>query len=79
MNKYLFLNALKQAMKNNGDNQVSLSNKLKIQQSRISKIMKGQFSRNGKALDLLFEYSKYNEYVETHKLTGEIDKAVAEI
>lgn len=79
MNKHLFLNALKHAMKENGDNQVSLAFKLKIQQSRISKILKGQFSRSGKALDSLMEYSKYHEYIAEHQLTGEIDKAVSEI
>lgn len=66
-------------MKENGDNQKSLSNKLNIQQSRISKILNGQFSRGGKTLDILMEYSKYNEYIVAHKLTGEIDRAVSEI
>jgi transcriptional regulator with XRE-family HTH domain len=79
MNKNLFLNALKHAMDKNGHTQLSLAKELKIEQARISKILSGQFSRGGKIVNILLKYSKYDEYVETRKLTGEIDKAVAEI
>ncbi len=79
MNKNLFLNALKHAMEKNGHTQLSLAKELNIAQPRISKILSGQFSRGGKIVNILLEYSNYNEYIETHKLTGEIDKAVAEI
>lgn len=79
MNKLLFIEAIRSTMKKNGHTQKYLENHLKIHQSQISKILRGDFSRGGKAIELLKEYSLYNEYSEDQFYSVEINRAVAEI
>lgn len=80
MNKYMFLNSLKSAMKRKGHTQLDVAKSTGIHQSQISKILNRRFSReDADTIDRLKEYSNYNEYLKQHQLTGKIDKAVSEI
>jgi len=79
MNKTLFLIALKKAMTSNNHTQIDLANAVNVGQSQISKILNGEFSRKGTAINKLIQYSNYNEYNESELTSPEINKAVAEV
>jgi hypothetical protein len=79
MNKNLFLKSLKSTMETNGHTQKDLENKYEIDQSQISKILNGDFSRKGKAVKSLMKYSNYNEFVESNLISEEINKAISEV
>lgn len=79
MNKNLFLIALKKTMVSNNHTQIDLGNATNIGQSQISKILNGEFSRKGTAIDKLMKYSNYYEYKEFEMTSSEINKAVAEV
>lgn len=80
MNKYIFLNSLKAAMKANGHTQKDVAEIAEIHQSHVSKILNGKFSREEvETINCLKKYSRFDEYLKQHQLTGAIDKAVADI
>jgi len=79
MNKNLFIRALNEQMEINGESQVTLSEKLGIGQSQLSKILSGNFSREGSAIKRLIAYSKYEEYLEKITISDAISKAVLDV
>jgi hypothetical protein len=66
-------------METNGHTQKYLESAYDIDQSQISKILNGEFSRKGKAIKSLMKYSNYNEYIEQALVSDEISKAVSEV
>lgn len=79
MNKFIFIKCLNARMSKNGHTQVDVADICRITQSQVSKILKGKFSRQGKAVNKLIEYSKYNEYYERHPTSKKIEEAIADV
>ena len=79
MNKKRFLEALKSTIHKNKHTQKDIATLCNISQSQISKILRGNFSRSGKAVDALKQYSKYIEYSQREIISSEIENAISEV